>query len=314
MDPQYVVALSAAISVTCLLLGLFYSWFDARRPTADDRLTIVVNREFGAPSTAQPGQQQQNKGLLNLLVPRLSQSLKPRTGIEQQALKLKLARAGFNGNHSTELYLGFKMICLIAGGFVGSIVGAAVWGAQQSALVCTSLSACLAFYLPDVILRSLMKKRQEEILLGLPNAIDLLIVAIEVGQGLDAAIGRVTKELERSCRALSQEFSLYNLQLQMGRSRGEALHDLGMRSGVPDMNSFATVLIQADRFGVSIAKTMRQLSESARRKRRQRAEERAQKTAVKMLFPLVLFIFPGIFVVLVGPAMLLLWRDLSSMK
>jgi len=314
MDPQIIVALSVAISVTCLLLGLFYFWTDSRAPTADDRLSTVVNREFGAPSTTQPAQSQENKGLLNLVVPRLSGSLKPKTGIEQEALKLKLARAGFNGNHSVELFLGFKMICLIAGGFIGSIVGAAVWGAQQSALACMGLSACIAFYLPEIILRSLTKKRQEEILLALPNAIDLLIVAIEVGQGLDAAIRRVTKELERNSRALSQEFSLYNLQLQMGRARNEALHDLGMRSGVTDMNSFATVLIQADRFGVSIAKTMRQLSESARRKRRQRAEERAQKTAVKMLFPLVLFIFPGIFVVLVGPAMLLLWRDLSSMN
>jgi tight adherence protein C len=314
MSPQFVVALSVAISVTCLLLGLFYSWRDSRTPTADDRLTTVVNREFGAPSTATPAQHQPNKGLLNLVMPSLSQSLKPKSGIEQERLKLKLARAGFNGNHSAELFLGFKMICLIGGGFLGSIVGGALWGAQQSALVCAGLSACLAFYLPDMILRSLTKKRQDEILLALPNAIDLLIVAIEVGQGLDAAVRRVTKELERNSRALSQEFSLYNLQLQMGRARSEALHDLGMRSGVPDMNSFATVLIQADRFGVSIAKTMRQLSESARRKRRQRAEERAQKTAVKMLFPLVLFIFPGIFVVLVGPAMLLLWRDLSAMN
>jgi tight adherence protein C len=314
MDAQFVVALSVAISVTCLLLGLFYSWRDASTPTADDRLTTVVNREFGAPSTAQPIQQQPNKGLLNLVVPSLSQGLKPKTGIEQERLKLKLARAGFNGNHSTELFLGLKMICLIGGFIGGSLVGGIIWGLQQSGMVCAGLSACLAFYLPEVILRSLTTKRQEEILLALPNAIDLLIVAIEVGQGLDAAVRRVTKELERNSRALAQEFSLYNLQLQMGRSRSEALHDLGMRSGVPDMNSFATVLIQADRFGVSIAKTMRQLSESARRKRRQRAEERAQKTAVKMLFPLVLFIFPGIFVVLVGPAMLLLWRDLSSMN
>src|SRR5438477_8737942 len=103
------------------------------------------------------------------------------------------------------------------------------------------IGACLLFYVPDLVLRWLTKKRQEEILLSLPNAIDLLIVAVEVGQGLDAAVKRVTKEIERNCRALSQEFALYNLQLQMGKSRSEALHDLGMRSGVPDMNSFTTV-------------------------------------------------------------------------
>src|SRR6478752_6330050 len=151
MSPQFVVALSVAISVTCLLLGLFYSWRDSQAPTAADRLTTVVNREFGGPSTAPATQQQPNQGLLSLIAPRLSQSLKPKTGIEQEKLKLKLARAGFNGSHSAELYLCFKMICLIAGGFVGSIVGAAVWGAHQSALVCTGLSSCLAFYLPEII-------------------------------------------------------------------------------------------------------------------------------------------------------------------
>jgi tight adherence protein C len=165
-----------------------------------------------------------------------------------------------------------------------------------------------------LILHLLTKRRQEQILLALPNAIDLLIVAIEVGQGLDAAMRRVAKELERGSLALSQELSLYNLQLQMGRQRSEALHDLGMRCGVPEMNSFATVLIQAERFGASIAKTMRQLSDSARRKRRQMAEERAQKTAVQLIFPLVLFIFPGIFAVLVGPAAIMLMKDLSGMK
>src|SRR5215831_16865589 len=106
MSPQFVVMLSVAISVTCLLLGLFYSWRDSRTPTADDRLATVVNREFGAPSSPQQTQHQPNKGLMNLVVPKLSEGLKPKTGIEQEKLKLKLARAGFNGNHSVELFLG----------------------------------------------------------------------------------------------------------------------------------------------------------------------------------------------------------------
>jgi tight adherence protein C len=227
---------------------------------------------------------------------------------------MKLARAGFSGDHAAELFLALKMIALIAGLFIGAAAGYPFATRQYPLVMWAGLGACLMFFVPEIVLRWLSKKRQEEIMLALPNAIDLMIVAVEVGQGLDAAIRRVTTEMEKSSRALSQEFALYNLQLQMGRSRNEALHDLGVRCGVPDMNSFATVLIQADRFGVSIAKTMRQLSEAARRRRRQRAEERAQKTAVQMIFPLVLFIFPGIFVVLVGPAMIMLWRDLTSMN
>jgi tight adherence protein C len=311
MTPQLVITLSVTISVACALLGIYYFWRDGKSPTFVERLSIVANRELrGAPPPTEP----KGKGLVDIIVPSFSTGLKPRTGLEQQQLRLKLARAGFSGNHATDLFLGLKMICLILGGCIGAGVGVPIATRQFPIVMWAGIGACLLFYVPELVLRWLTKKRQEEILLSLPNAIDLLIVAVEVGQGLDAAIKRVTKEIERHSRSLSQEFALYNLQLQMGKARAEALHDLGMRSGVPDMNSFTTVLIQADRFGVSIAKTMRQLSDSARRKRRQRAEERAQKTAVQMIFPLVLFIFPGIFVVLVGPAMIMLWRDLTSMN
>jgi tight adherence protein C len=314
MTPQLVVTLSITISVACALLGLYYFLRDGKPVTVADRLASVVNRESrGAPVQA-PISGGKATGLFDLVVPQLSGGLKPRTRSEAQQLKMKLARAGFSGDHAADLFLGLKMICLIVGVFLGGGIGVPFATHQYPLVMWAGLGACLMFFIPEIVLRWLTKKRQEEILLSLPNAIDLLIVAIEVGQGLDAAIRRVTKEMEKTNRELSQEFSLYNLQLQMGRSRNEALHDLGMRCGVADMNSFATVLIQADRFGVSIAKTMRQLSESARRKRRQRAEERAQKTAVQMIFPLVLFIFPGIFVVLVGPAMIVLWRDLTTMN
>src|SRR5262245_56246851 len=311
MTPQLVITISVTISVACAVLGLYYFWREGKKPTFVERLSVISDRELrGAP----PPQEPKGKGLVETIVPSFSTGLKPRTGLEQQKIRLKMSRAGFTGAHAVDLFLGLKMICLILGGCIGAAVGAPLATRQLPLVMWAGLGACLLFYIPDLILRWLTKKRQEEILLALPNAIDLLIVAVEVGQGLDSAIRRVTKEIDRNCRALSQEFALYSLQLQMGKSRADALHDLGMRSGVPDMNSFTTVLIQADRFGVSIAKTMRQLSDTARRKRRQRAEERAQKTAVQMIFPLVLFIFPGIFVVLVGPAMIMLWRDLTSMN
>jgi tight adherence protein C len=120
--------------------------------------------------------------------------------------------------------------------------------------------------------------------------------------GLDAGMRRVCDELGDSAPELVSEFGLANKQLQMGRPRREVLHDLGVRTGVDDMRALAAILIQADKFGSSIAQALRVQSDSMRVKRRQIAEERAQQTAVKMIFPLVLFIFPGIFVVLVGPA------------
>jgi len=308
MSVELLVLVSVAVAVGCLILGLYYGLADRQGGTADERLTSLVKRDARGDES-----RLQRRGLLALVVPRLSEGLKPRSGIEQQKLRMRLARAGFNSNYAAELFLCLKVVSLIAGGLIGGAIAPLYFWNQQHTLVCAAFSGCLMFFLPDFALRSLTLRRQEQILLALPNALDLLIVAIEVGQGLDAAIRSVTIELERNALALSQEFALYNLQLNMGRPRSEALHDLGMRSGVPDMNSFAAVLIQADRFGASIAKTMRQLSESARRKRRQMAEERAQKSAVKLIFPLVLFIFPGIFVILVGPAMIMLWRDLAGM-
>jgi len=120
--------------------------------------------------------------------------------------------------------------------------------------------------------------------------------------GLDQAMRKVAEEMKYSCRILADEFALSNFQLQMGRPRTEVLHELGTRTGVADLRALAAVLIQADRFGGSIAQALRTQSSSMRIRRRQLAEEKAAKTAVKLIFPLVLFIFPGIFVILVGPA------------
>ena len=128
------------------------------------------------------------------------------------------------------------------------------------------------------------------------------MVCVESGLGLDAAMRKVCDEMKDHAKVICEEFSLANFQLQMGRPRREVLHDLGVRTGVDDVRSLAAILIQADRFGSSIAQALRVQSDSMRTRRKQLAEEKAAKTAVQLIFPLVLFIFPGIFVVLVGPA------------
>src|SRR5258707_14985442 len=124
---------------------------------------------------------------------------------------------------------------------------------------------------------------------------------------------KVTEEMKKHAKVICEEFALANLQLQMGRSRREVLHDLGVRTGGDDMKALAAILIQADRFGSSIAQALRVQSDSMRVRRRQLAEEKAAKTAGQLIFPLVLFIFPGIFVVLVGPAALLIWKYMPGM-
>jgi tight adherence protein C len=171
----------------------------------------------------------------------------------------------------------------------------------------------VGFYLPIFALGYLQKRRKQQVFLGLPDALDLMVVCVEAGLGLDQAMRKVAQEMQKSFRVIAEEFGLCNLQLQMGRARNQVLTDLGVRTGVDELRALASILIQADKFGSSIANALRVQSDSMRVRRQQIAEEKAAKTAVKMIFPLVLFIFPGIFVVLVGPAGLQMAREMLPM-
>ncbi len=232
----------------------------------------------------------------------LSSPLMPQTALEQDALKIKLANAGFRSDAAPMVYSGIRLVCLgllflmsIAIFVPGRPLG---FKTLQWVVIFTGIG----FYLPSVVLWWLRRKRQEEIFLSLPDALDLLVVCVESGLGLDAAMRKVCDEMGAHAKVICEELSLANFQLQMGRPRREVLHDLGVRTGVDDVRALAAILIQADRFGSSIAQALRVQSDSMRTRRKQIAEEKAAKTAVQLLFPLILFIFPGIFVVLVGPA------------
>jgi tight adherence protein C len=154
------------------------------------------------------------------------------------------------------------------------------------------------------------KKRKKQITLALPDCLDLLVVSVEAGLGLDQGIRKVADEMELTYPVITEELQLSTLQLQMGRARGSVLQDLGARTGVDDLRALASLLIQADKFGSGVAQALRVQSEAMRTKRQQIAEEKAAKTAVKLIFPLVIFIFPGVFVVLVGPAAIQMAREM----
>jgi tight adherence protein C len=156
--------------------------------------------------------------------------------------------------------------------------------------------------MPGIVLGSIVKSRQQKIILSMPDCLDLLVVCVEAGLGLDHAMRKVSEEMADSDPVLAYEIALTNMHLQMGRTREESLQDLSDRNGADELTSLSQMLIQADKFGTSISQALRVQSEALRIRRRQRAEEKASKTAVQLLFPLVIFIFPGIFVVLVGPA------------
>lgn len=231
---------------------------------------------------------------------------------EKNSLKIRLANAGFRSENAAAVYQGMRVVSLAVFLLPALFFFLLKDGFTRQSIQWTVLLGGLGFYLPQLILYHLKSTRQKEIFLTLPDALDLLVVCVESGLGLDAALRKVTEEMKGHAKVICEEFSLANLQLQMGRPRREVLHDLGVRTGVDDVRSLAAILIQADRFGSSIAQALRVQSDSMRTRRRQRAEEKAAKTAVQLIFPLVLFIFPGIFVVLVGPAAISMINNLLT--
>ena len=234
--------------------------------------------------------------------PALSRALESKDEVSASNLKLRLANAGYSKPNAPRNFLAIKVITLATGLFFGGGYGLIANGITKDAAFAVIIGGGLGFFLPEALLMFLKSSRQSKIFLQLPDALDLLVVCVEAGLGLDAGMRRVSEELTTGCPELSSEMMTANRQLQMGKPRREVLHDLGTRTGVDDVRALAAILIQADKFGSSIAQALRVQSDSMRTKRRQLAEEKAAKTAVKMIFPLVLFIFPGIFVVLVGPA------------
>lgn len=233
----------------------------------------------------------------------ISEPMMPKTDLEQSELRVKLANAGFRSETAPAVYSGMRLLSLgiffvLSLAFALPKENETPMGKAKFIIAITGTG----FYLPAMALWWLRSKRQQEIFLTLPDALDLMVVCVESGLGLDAAMRKVCDEMKETAKTLSEEISLANFQLQMGRPKREVLHDLGVRTGVDDVRSLAAILIQADRFGSSVAQALRVQSDSMRTRRRQIAEEKAAKTAVQMLFPLILFIFPGIFVVLIGPA------------
>jgi tight adherence protein C len=280
--------------------------FNSRSTRALERLDELRDPTLRTRDTGKTGM----GAMMEMAAPALSKALEPKTELEQSELRTRLANAGYNSPSAPQTFLALKFALLVGGTILGGGFGLVSWGPTQKGWTSIIVGGGLGFYLPEIMLFFLRRSRQERIFLSLPDALDLLVVCVEAGLGLDAGMRKVCEELNTSAPELCGEFGLANRQLQMGRPRREVLHDLGVRTGVDDMRALSAILIQADKFGSSIAQALRVQSDSMRVKRRQIAEERAQQTAVKMIFPLVLFIFPGIFVVLVGPAAIMMMNGL----
>jgi len=240
--------------------------------------------------------------MLEKASPALSKPLQPKTEAEVGKLRQRLNYAGFRREEAPVMFLSLKAICAIIGLVLGGGVMLLTAGLTLSGFLRLFMIAGAFFFLPDILLWLLGRRRKEKIFLALPDALDLLVVCVEAGLGLDQAMRKVASELEGNSPVIAHEFGIANMEVQMGQTREHVFGSLGARNGVDDLRTLASVIVQTDKFGSSIARALRVMSDSMRTERRQIAEEKAAKTAVKLIFPLVLFIFPGIFVVLVGPA------------
>jgi tight adherence protein C len=222
----------------------------------------------------------------------------PTSASEMGKLKGRLVAAGYRGAEALPVFIGARLGCAL---FAFGLMSTPLVVARPNVLLAL-VSAALGYVLPGMVLARMAKKRQHKIRLALADALDLLVVSVEAGLGLDQALQRVGEELAFAHKDLSDELRLVNLELRAGKARPDALRNLADRTGVDDLSSLVAMLIQTDKFGTSVAQSLRVHSDTLRTKRRQRAEEAAAKTGVKMVFPLVFCIFPAIWVVTIGPA------------
>lgn len=216
---------------------------------------------------------------------------------ERSKLQMRLISAGYRNNEALVIFAGLRVgLALVAFALVSTPI------LMRPNLPLAFIACAFGYVLPNLVLARVAKARQHRIRLSLPDALDLLVVSVEAGLGLDQALQRVGHELEFAHPDLCEELRLVNLELRAGKGRTDALHNLGERTGVDDVVSLVAMLVQTDKFGTSVAQSLRVHSDTLRTKRRQRAEEAAAKTGVKMVFPLVMCIFPAVWVVTIGPA------------
>jgi tight adherence protein C len=283
-----------------MVTAIAYVVLSKRSVLLDQRLREVGLPERRSEDTADPQQ-------ITAFLKRVGERI-PKSPAELTKIQGRLVQAGYRRSDALFLFLGIRVACAFA-----LFVLMATPIVTKPSLGLALLAAAIGYVVPAMWLARIAKKRQHRIQLSLPDALDLLVVSVEAGLGLDQAMARVGQELILAHPELSSELRLTNLELLAGRGRADALKNLADRTGVEDLRSLVAMLVQTDKFGTSVANSLRVYSETLRTKRRQRAEEAAAKTGVKMVFPLVLCIFPAIWVVTIGPAAIKFIRVLVPM-
>lgn len=292
------IVLIVILTFGCLALAVMSLYWIFARPanvvsarleTMDPSLVLVQNNPVTtmAASVVEP---------LNRMV--------PISAIEAAKLQKQLLQAGYRSPDAAIAFRAIQITLMVAIPSVLMTICFILDRPVTNFLIWGLLGAAIGFYLPRYFLHKKTSGRQQRITWALADSMDLIVVAVEAGLGLNAALNRVGEEIKDIHPDMHDEMALVNLEIRVGRSREEALRNLAERTGVDDIRSFVALLIQSDRYGSSIAKAVRVFADSLRTKRRQRAEQASQKAALKLLFPLTMFLFPVIILVVLGPAIL----------
>lgn len=269
-------------------------------------------RQLGGQAQTEPGKSPKEKlrrAVLKLLN-QLAKPAKPRQNWQESDLRAKLLQAGFHTPGAVSTFLGVKVAMLIASPLLVLLTPLPGRLGHLQLILALVGSATLGFFLPQLLLERRIRSRRKAITRELPDVLDLLVISVEAGLGLDQAIRRVSREVVVSCPVLGTELNLVSLELRAGIPRPMALKNLSSRCGVEEVGGLATMLIQADRFGVSVGRSLRVHSDMVRTKRRQQMEEAAAKIPLKLLFPVLFMIFPAIMVVMAGPAVIRVSQNL----
>lgn len=308
-----IIAISTFVAISLGMLGVYWLLYKPQS-AATERLRRLGNKDGSVqnvPSVVVPDERPATELAQRMAAP--LNKLLPPSATEARKLQKQLMHAGFRAPEAPIIYRGIQLSTMAGFPLIVAGVTALMGSTIDRALIYIILAFVFGFFLPRYVLARITRNRQRDLRWGLADALDLMVVSVEAGLGLNAAMMKVSSELRDVHPAIAVEFEMANLEIRVGRERDEALRNLAERTGVDDLRSLVAMLIQTDKFGTSIAKGLRVFSDSLRTKRRQRAEQEAQKAAVKLLFPLACFLFPTLFIAILGPAALNLMDVLGTM-
>lgn len=290
--------LSLAIIVFCMG-GIIYLVTTYQSEKTAERLSTLVKEE--AEVTITSGSK------LRTSLTSFSRKIRSSSQSEEDtAIRNRLRQAGFGQSDSVDLYIGIRILSPLSGIVIGSFIS------ENTAFWIFALLG-LFYLLPDMVLRVLIARRKKKIRRALPTALDLLVICVDAGLGLDQALARVIQEIGLSSPELKQELYRMQQEQRVGRTRAESWEALANRTEIEELKSFVSLVLQTERFGTPISKALTLFSADLRDRRRVHAEEAAEKSRIKIVFPLVFFIFPCLFVVLLTPALIDLFRELRGL-